>query len=249
MKNGFTRFFLFFAQKGKISYTRKSMLEIRNITKTYGKIRALDNVSFRVKRGEFASLVGPSGAGKSTLIRLLLCEEEPTEGKIFVAGRDITKLKAQELPYYRRKIGVIFQDYKLLPHKTVYENIAFALEVCEVNQKEIEERVSRILDLVGLTARKDNYPHELSGGEKQRVAIARALVHSPKILIADEPTGNLDPLNTWEIIDILNRVNRAGTLVLLATHNKEVVDRIKKRVISMKKGRIIGDQKIGKYLI
>ncbi|OGD67518.1 cell division ATP-binding protein FtsE, partial [Candidatus Berkelbacteria bacterium RIFCSPHIGHO2_12_FULL_36_9] len=184
-----------------------------------------------------------------TLIRLLLCEEKPTEGKIYVAGRDITKLKTNELPYYRRKIGVIFQDYKLLPHKTVFENISFALEVCEVDQKVIKERVPKILDLVGLTERAKNYPHELSGGEKQRVTIARALVHSPKILIADEPTGNLDPINTRDIIKILNRVNESGTLVLLATHNKEVVDKIKRRVISMKHGRIIGDQKIGRYVI
>lgn len=225
------------------------MLEIRNVTKTYGNIKALDNVSFKISQGEFTSLVGPSGAGKSTLIRLLILEEKPTSGKIFVAGRDITTLKTRELPYYRRKIGVIFQDYKLLEHKTVYENIAFALEVSEVMQKEIASRVTKILDLVGLTNRKDNYPNELSGGEKQRVAIARALVHAPKILIADEPTGNLDPVNTWEIMEILNRVNRSGTTVLLATHNKEVVDKIKRRVIAMKGGRIVGDQKIGKYPI
>lgn len=225
------------------------MLEIRNVTKTYSNIKALDNISFRVNDREFVSLVGPSGAGKSTLIRLILCEEKPTDGKIYVAGRDISKLKASDLPYYRRKIGVIFQDYKLLPHKTVYENIAFALEVCEVSQKEINERVTKILDLVNLTSRKNNYPDELSGGEKQRVAIARALVHAPKLLIADEPTGNLDPVNTWEIIEILNRVNQSGTVVLLATHNKEVVDKIRKRVISLKRGRIVGDQKIGKYII
>jgi cell division transport system ATP-binding protein len=225
------------------------MIDIRNVSKKYDNINALVNVSFQIGKGEFASLVGPSGAGKSTLIKLLLCEEKPTEGKIFIAGRDITKLIPNEMPFYRRKIGVIFQDYKLLPHKNVYENIAFALEVCEVPQKDINDRVPRILELVGLTQRKNNYPHELSGGEKQRVAIARALIHSPKILIADEPTGNLDPVNTWEIMEILNRVNMSGTLVLLATHNKEVVDKIQKRVISMKKGKLVGDQKIGKYLI
>lgn len=225
------------------------MIDIRNISKKYDSIVALDNVSFTIEKGEFVSLVGPSGAGKSTLIRLLLCEEKPTEGKIFIAGRDITELKPRELPFYRRKIGVIFQDYKLLPHKTVYENVAFALEVCEVEDKDIKDRVPKILELVGLTARKNNYPDELSGGEKQRVAIARALVHNPKILIADEPTGNLDPTNTWEIIEILNRVNLSGTLVLLATHNKEVVDKLMKRVISMKRGRIVSDQRIGKYQI
>jgi len=225
------------------------MIELRNVTKTYENIVALDNVSFIIDKGQFVSLVGPSGAGKSTLIRLLLCEEKPTEGKIYIAGRDITTLKPREMPYYRRKIGVIFQDYKLLPQKNVYENVAFALEVCEIADSEIKERVPKILDLVGLTSRKNNYPDELSGGEKQRVAIARALVHSPKILIADEPTGNLDPGNTWEIIEILQRVNMAGTLVLLATHNKDVVDKLMKRVISMKKGRITNDQKVGKYLI
>lgn len=223
------------------------MLEIRNVTKTYGKIKALDNLSFQIQKGEFASLVGPSGAGKSTLIRLLICEEKPTEGKIFVAGRDITTLKPKDMPYYRRKIGVIFQDYKLLEQKTVYENISYALEVCEVDQKIIRERVPKILDLVGLSDRLKNYPNELSGGEKQRVAIARALVHSPKILIADEPTGNLDPTNTWDIIEILNRVNNSGTMVLLATHNKEVVDKIKRRVVVIKKGHIIDDQKVGMY--
>ena len=225
------------------------MLEIRNITKSYDHVKALDNVSFEVDKGEFISLVGPSGAGKSTLIKLLLCEEKPDQGKIIIAGRDLTELNSRELPYYRRKIGVIFQDYKLLPNKTVYENVAFALEVCEVDEIDIKDRVPKILDLVGLSSKRSNYPDELSGGEKQRVAIARALVHNPKLLIADEPTGNLDPVNTWEIMEILHRVNQSGTLVLLATHNKEVVDKIRKRVVYMKKGKIVGDQKIGKYVI
>ena len=225
------------------------MIEIRNVTKTYENTRALDNINFQIQKGEFVSLVGPSGAGKSTLIKLLLCEEKPTEGKLFIAGRDITELIPQEMPFYRRKIGVIFQDYKLLPQKTVYENIAFALEVCDVSDSEIKERVPKIINLVGLSSRSNNYPDELSGGEKQRVAIARALIHNPKILIADEPTGNLDPVNTWEIMEILNKVNISGTLVLLATHNKEVVDKIKKRVISLNRGRVTGDQKIGRYLI
>jgi cell division transport system ATP-binding protein len=225
------------------------MLEIKNLTKSYDNSKALENVTFTIKKGEFVSLVGPSGAGKSTLIRLILCEEKPTQGNIFVADRDITLLKPRELPFYRRKIGVIFQDYKLLPHKTVWENVAFALEVCDVEDYEIKNRVPKILSLVGLSNKHKNYPDELSGGERQRVAIARALVHNPKILIADEPTGNLDPVNTWEIMEILHRVNMSGTMILLATHNKEVVDRIRKRVISMKKGKIVGDQKIGKYII
>lgn len=232
-----------------MSYFIIIMLEIKNLTKAYDNSKALDNVSFSIKKGEFVSLVGPSGAGKSTLIRLILCEEKPTQGNIFVADRDITLLKPRDLPFYRRKIGVIFQDYKLLPHKTVWENVAFALEVCDVEDIEIKNRVPKILSLVGLSAKLKNYPDELSGGERQRVAIARALVHNPKILIADEPTGNLDPVNTWEIMEILHRVNMSGTMVLLATHNKEVVDRIRKRVISMKKGRVVGDQKIGKYII
>lgn len=231
------------------------MIELIDVTKKYEhpktkdkKIHALDEVCLNIRNGEFICLVGPSGAGKSTLIRLLICEEKPTSGRILVADRDIAKLKRNQLPYYRRKLGVIFQDFKLLPHKTVYENIAFALEVCEVEQTVINKRVSRILEMVGLSERSDNYPHELSGGEQQRVSIARSLVHSPQIVIADEPTGNLDPENTWDVIEILEKINRAGSVVLLATHNREIVNRIKKRVVTIKCGKIISDQKIGKYI-
>lgn len=226
-----------------------NMIDIIGVTKEYGNIKALDNVNLKVEKGELLSIVGPSGAGKSTLIRMLTCEEKPTSGQIMIADRNIANLKTSELPFYRRKVGVIFQDFKLLPQKTVYENVAFALEVCEATDKEILDRVPKILDLVGMLKRKDNLPSELSGGERQRVGIARALVHSPKILIADEPTGNLDPVNSWEIIDLLERINRSDTIVLLATHNKDIVNRLKKRVVLMKGGKIISDRVKGGYVI
>lgn len=230
------------------------MIDLKNVSKEYAPpsrraqpIIALRDVTLHIEKGEFVSIVGTSGAGKSTLIRLLIAEEKPSSGTITIADRDITRLKSYELPYYRRKIGVVFQDFKLLPSKTVAENIAFALEVSDVSNSEIMIRVPRILDLVGLTERKNMYPDELSGGERQRAAIARALVHSPRILIADEPTGNLDPENTWEVVELLERINRAGTIVLLATHNKSVVDRLKRRVIVLDKGKIVSDEKIGTY--
>jgi len=230
-------------------HTGAILIDIVNLTKQYDNFKALDNINLKIDRGEFVSIVGPSGAGKSTLVKLLICEEKPTSGKILIADRNIAKLKPQELPYYRRKVGVVFQDYKLLPQKTVYENVAFALEVCEAPQVEIVDKVPKILDLVGMLKRKDNCPNELSGGERQRVSIARALIHSPKILIADEPTGNLDPVNAWEIIDLLSRINKQGTIVLLATHNKQIVDRLKKRVILLKDGKMISDRIKGGYVI
>ena len=225
------------------------MIDIINLTKQYDNFKVLDNINLKIDRGEFVSIVGPSGAGKSTLVKLLICEEKPTSGKILIADRNIAKLKPQELPYYRRKVGVVFQDYKLLPQKTVYENVAFALEVCEAPQAEIVDKTPKILDLVGMLKCKDKIPNELSGGERQRVSIARSLIHSPKILIADEPTGNLDPVNAWEIIDLLSRINKQGTIVLLATHNKQIVDRIKKRVILLKDGKMISDRIKGGYVI
>lgn len=225
------------------------MIEIHNLTKSYLGNKALDHFNLNISQGEFVSLVGPSGAGKSTLIRLIIKEEQPDYGQIIIADRDITKLKDRDLPYYRRKIGVVFQDYKLLVHKTVYENIAFALEVCEASSADIQRKVPKILELVNLGNKAKNYPEELSGGEKQRTGIARALIHSPKILLADEPTGNLDPNNAWEITELLLRINHAGTLVVFATHNKSIVDRLRKRVVSIKKGRIVSDQRIGKYII
>ncbi len=227
-----------------------ALIEFQNVVKTYGnKIKALDDIDLSIDRGEFVTLVGPSGAGKSTLIRLLTREELPSAGHIMVAGRDITKLKPRELPYYRRKVGVIFQDFKLLPQKTVAENVAYALEVSDAPPDEINRKVPLILDLVGLSHRMKNRPNELSGGERQRVSIARALVHTPKILIADEPTGNLDPVNTWEIIELLFKINKRGTIVVLATHDREVVNALKKRVITMKDGKIISDQEKGKYIL
>ncbi len=226
------------------------MIEVIGVSKIYGdRIKALENINLKIEKGEFVSIVGPSGAGKSTLVKMLICEEKPTSGKILIAGRNIVQLRPQELPYFRRKVGVVFQDFKLLPQKTVYENVAFALEVCDALPEEILDKVPRILDLVGMLKRKDNCPDELSGGERQRVSIARALVHSPKILIADEPTGNLDPVNAWEIIELLDRINKRGTIVLLATHNKAIVDRLKRRVILIKDGKLVSDQYRGGYII
>ncbi len=228
----------------------RAVIDFEKVYKEYlGGVKAVDNVSFKIGIGEFVSLVGPSGAGKSTLIRLLTREELPSSGRIYVAGRDITILQAKDLPYYRRKVGIIFQDFKLLPKKTVYENIAFALEVAGIDNRSINDRVAKIIEIVGLTKRAKAMSEELSGGEKQRVSIARALVHNPKILIADEPTGNLDPVTTWEIIELLFKINRQGTIVLLATHDKEVVDALQRRVITMRDGKIVGDAKHGKYIL
>lgn len=226
------------------------VIEFRGVSKVYQKnIRAVDNISFSVAPGEFISLVGPSGAGKSTLIKLLTCEEAPTSGEVLVAGRNIANLKKKELPFYRRKVGIIFQDFRLLPKKTVYENIAFALEVADMTDAEIRESVPKIIEIVGLTKRTNAMSEELSGGEKQRVSIARAIIHKPKLLIADEPTGNLDPVSTWEIIELLFKINKSGTIVLLATHDREVVDSLERRVITMRDGQIISDQVKGKYLL
>jgi len=223
------------------------IIEFKDVSKRYGEIVALEQVNLKIYRNEFVSLIGASGAGKSTLIRLLVREEVPSQGHIVIAGKDITKLKYGDLPFYRRQIGVVFQDFKLLPQKTVRENVSFALEVAGVKDAEIERRVPKVLELVGLADRHGNYPTELSGGEKQRAAIARALVHGPKLLIADEPTGNLDPENTWDIIRLLLRINQLGTIVLLATHNKDVVDRIRRRVVTLEGGKVVSDQIEGRY--
>jgi cell division transport system ATP-binding protein len=229
--------------------SRPVLVEFREVSKRYGDHVALDNVSLKLYKGEFLSLVGPSGAGKSTLIKCLTLQERPEDGRIIVAGRDITLLRKRELPFYRRKVGFIFQDYKLLASKTVYENIAFALEVSGVATREIKDRVKLMLETVGMVSKRDSFPHELSGGEQQRVAIARALVHDPRILIADEPTGNLDPVNTWEIIELLYKINRSGTMVILATHDREIVDALKKRVVTIRAGQIVADQERGTYLV
>lgn len=226
------------------------MIEFQKVSKSYNKdIQAVSDVSFKIGKGEFVALTGQSGAGKSTLIKMLTREELPTTGRILVADRDICQLKEKELPYYRRKVGVIFQDFKLLAKKTVFENVAFALEVAGALPDVIKKRVADILTLVGLENRSNALIEELSGGERQRVSIARALVHEPKLLIADEATGNLDPVNSWEIIELLFKINKTGTIVLLATHDKEIVDNIHKRVITMKGGKIISDQQDGKYIL
>lgn len=222
-----------------------------NISKIYnGYSTALDGVSFDVMPGEFMTLVGRSGAGKSTLLKLLIVEEEPTTGKIFVESRDIATLNPQvEMPMLRRKIGTIFQDFKLLSNKTAFENVAFAMEVAGKSDGEIAEDVPQVLELVGLSEKLSNFPHELSGGEKQRVVIARALVHRPSVLVADEPTGNLDPVNTFEIIRLLLKINELGTTVILATHNKEVINTLDKRVVSLENGRLVKDDPKGKFVL
>lgn len=229
--------------------SRPVLVEFRDVSKRFGTHQAIEHISLKLYKGEFLSLVGPSGAGKSTLIKCLTLQERPEEGRIIVAGRDITLLRKRELPYYRRKVGFVFQDYKLLPMKTVWENVAFALEVSGASSREIKERVQLMLETVGMASKKNNFPNELSGGEQQRVAIARALVHDPKILIADEPTGNLDPVNTWEIIELLYKINKSGTMVILATHDREIVDALKKRVITVRAGQIVADQEKGTYLV
>ncbi len=224
------------------------MIIFKNVTKVYSKtIVALNDVSFHIRSGEFVSLVGSSGAGKSTIMKMILAEDDPTEGNVTIGGVNLSHLKNYQLPHLRRKIGVVFQDFRLLPKKTVFENVAFAMEVNNKKTKEIKKTVPQLLELVGLQDKSESLPQELSGGEKQRVAIARALAHQPKILLADEPTGNLDHINAREIIQLLLKINKFGTTVVLATHNKEIVDTIRKRVIVIDEGEITSDQTIGRY--
>lgn len=225
------------------------MIYLENIIKEFpNKTKALDGVTLHIKPKEFVTIVGRSGAGKSTLIKLITKEEELTQGKIYVGGIDYKDLKRRDVPYLRRKIGVVFQDFKLLPKKTVFENVSYALEVAGVKSKEINEQVPKVLKMVGLAHKEKSFPDELSGGERQRVAIARALIHQPKILIADEPTGNLDPKTAWGIIDLLIQINeKGGRTILLTTHNKDIVDKLKKRVVLIKQGKIVSDQKEGGY--
>ena len=226
------------------------MIAYRNVSKIYpGNAPALENVNFHIKNGEFVSVVGHSGAGKSTLMKLLYAEEKPTVGDIIFSKRSIVNLKDNELPYHRREIGTVFQDFKLLPKKTLFENVAFAMEVAGRSDDEIFQDVPQILDIVGLSGKEGKYPNEVSGGEQQRAALARALVNKPKVLIADEPTGNLDPISTWEIVQALLKVNEYGTTVILATHNKSIVDKICKRVIALDRGRIIRDDEHGRYCL
>jgi len=226
------------------------MIKFHNVSKIYsGDVAALRNVNLDIGRGEFVSIVGQSGTGKTTLLRLLILEESPTAGQVIYHDRDLMSLSRREVPLHRRRIGVVFQDFKLLNKRTVAENISFALEVAGKPSREIRQNVGQILEIVGLREKANKYPNQLSGGEQQRVAIARALVHHPEVLVADEPTGNLDMINTWEIIELLLRINKLGTTVLLATHNKETVDRINRRVVALDKGAIIRDQQEGKYMI
>ncbi len=227
------------------------MISFENVSKIYNENSyALRDINFTIEKGEFVSIVGQSGAGKSTLLKLIFAEEKPTEGIVLIKGRDISKIKSSKLPVLRRHIGVVFQDFKLLERKTVFENVAFAMEVSGKSDAEIKEDVPQVLEIVGLANKLESYIDELSGGEKQRVSIARALVHRPDIIIADEPTGNLDIVNTWDIIQLLMKINQYGTTVVLATHNREIVNLINKRVVTIDKGRISRDQlENGKYLI
>ena len=224
------------------------MIEFRNVSKTYETgVEAVNNASFKIEKGEFAFLVGSSGSGKSTLIKMILKEEEPTSGNIIINGKDTTYLKPNRVPYLRRSMGVVFQDFRLLPDKTVYENVAFAMYIVKATPKHIRRQVPMVLSLVGLSDKARMYPNELSGGEQQRVALARALVNNPSMLIADEPTGNLDPDTAWDIMTLLNDINMRGTTVVVATHAKDIVDRMKKRVIQIDNGDIIRDDRKGGY--
>lgn len=219
------------------------MIEFQNVSKIYdnGAI-ALDNVTIHIEKGEFVLVVGHSGAGKSTLFKLLTHEVIPDEGSVIVNSVDVTRIKGSKVPMLRRKLGVVFQDFRLLPNKTVGENIAFALEVIEEKRSVIKEKVNHVLDLVGLTDKKDDYPEDLSGGEQQRVAIARAIVNRPAVLIADEPTGNLDPITSRDIVDLFKRINNYGTTVVMITHNMDIVSYLNKRVIALENGRVVSDQ-------
>ena len=226
------------------------MIDFINVSKEYNNyVKALSNVSLNIHKGEFVFLVGSSGAGKSTIIKLLLKEENPTSGKIKLNKMDITNIRNRKIPMIRRDIGVVFQDFRLLPNKKVYENIAFAMEIVGAHPKEIRRRVPMILSMVDLSRKASSYPEQLSGGELQRVSIARAIINNPPVLIADEPTGNLDPDTSWEIMKVLSDINRRGTTVLMATHAKDIVDRMKKRVIEIHDGKIVRDEQKGGYKI
>src|SRR3989338_6205302 len=225
------------------------MIKFDKVTKAYGKIAALKDISIGIQKGEFLSVVGQSGAGKSTLIKLIIGEERPDSGRILIDDIDVAKIRSSDIPYLRRKIGVVFQDIKLLPSRTAFENVAFALEVSGEKESKIKTEVPKILELVGLSDKTDAFPNEMSGGEKQRVAIARALAHKPVLLLADEPTGNLDSINAWEIIQVLLKINSKGTTVVLATHAKDLVNSIKKRVVTIDKGQVVYDQEKGKYVL
>ena len=226
------------------------MIDFEHVSKQYkhNAKPALEDVNFHVDDGEFVFLLGHSGAGKSTLLKLILREETPTEGRVLVNGQDVARLRRRKIPYLRRQMGIIFQDFRLIPTMTVYENIAFAMHVTNIGHKQIKERVNYMLELVHLEDKAKVYPDLLSGGEQQRVALARALVNNPSVLLADEPTGNLDPNNSWEIMKLLEEINESGTTVVVVTHNREIVNAMQKRVITMKKGVIISDEEKGGYI-
>jgi len=231
------------------------MIKFQNITKTYpsssrsAEIVALEDVSFEIKEGEFVCIAGRSGAGKTTLLKMLLAEEAPTKGQVFFEGQDVHLIKSSQLPELRKRIGAVFQDYKLIGSKTASENVAYVLEAIGATEEEILRDVPQVLELVGLSGRANNFPRELSGGEKQRAAIARALIHRPDIILADEPTGNLDPYNASDIINLLVKINGMGTTVVLATHDKQVINSLGKRVITLDRGKLIRDDTKGKFIL
>lgn len=224
------------------------MIKFENVSKIYeNNVKALSDINIEIGMGEFVFLVGPSGSGKSTFIKMLLKEVEPTTGQVIVGSTNLSKLTRKQIPYFRRKVGMVFQDFRLIPNLSVYENVAFAMKVVEATPKEIRKRVPMVLSLVGLSHKYKMFPNELSGGEQQRVALARALVNNPSMIIADEPTGNLDPDTAWDIMNLLNEINLRGTTVVVATHAKDIVDQMRKRVIHIHKGVIIKDDKKGGY--
>ena len=226
------------------------MIQIFNVSKSYyGEVRvdALCDINLHIKKGEFVFIVGPSGAGKSTLTRLIIREELPNKGQIMVDGKSLLRMREREVPYLRRKIGFIFQDFRLLMDRTIYENVAFALEAIEMPRSEVKQRVPAVLEMVGLKDKIHNYPHQLSGGQQQRVCIALAVVNDPIIIVADEPTGNLDPDTSWDIMSILAAINKRGTTIVIATHDREMVDRMQRRVIALSGGRLVRDEERGQY--
>lgn len=227
----------------------RSMIYFDKVTKRYGEMAALEDVTLSVAPKEFVSIVGHSGAGKTTLLKLLLAEERPSDGSVFFESVDVNDLPSSALYHYRRKIGMVFQDFRLIPNKTAYENIAFAMEAAGRHDDEIASDVPYILELVNLADKADHFPSQLSGGEKQRIAIGRAIINQPELIVADEPTGNLDPINTYEVVEILKKINELGTTIVITTHNKGVVDAVGRRVITMDRGKVVRDDAEGKYVL